>query len=338
VRRAACVLLTLLVGWTQPAGAAEPTPAGPTPIAAEPAPTEPSDDAPSPDDGKPTIRSRVAAVQGHNAAKRFGTAVVLCDQIKKVAEDTYPEVARIVCGQAYLGLGDKLAALGAKDSGRARWQQAAEVDPSLVDSPEFSERLTTGEPPPGSIPPRLTPKPPVKPTEHRPPPSRALPPLPPLARKPPPAPPLPEPPREPTARDGHTFGMGLGAGFDGLGSVLISLMTESQVAVQVSVGLIYPVIDTRARWYGMNTALTPVVGLGMYTPLDNRDLYALGVAEYDALYELGEAIHVDLGAAWTFGDGFDLFAGVAFVTPLDRDNPDTVLLFPQFAVDLVYYF
>ena len=137
----------------------------------------------------------------------------------------------------------------------------------------------------------------------------------------------------------HDFGVGLAAGFDGLGALVFGFFADETITVELSVGLVYPVIDARVRWYGLAAALTPVVGLGMTTPLGSKDYYDLGVERYEALYELGESVHVDLGVAWSPPvTGLDVFVGVAFVTPLDQEDEDTVLFFPQLAAQVMYYF
>src|SRR5690606_11873002 len=95
---------------------------------------------------------------------------------------------------------------------------------------------------------------------------------------------------------------------------------DDTVTVEIAVGLVYPVVDTRLRWYGVRAAFTPVLGVGMTTPLGERDHFGLGLERYDALYDLGESIHVDIGVAWTPVRGLDLFVGAAFVTPLDQKH------------------
>ncbi len=129
-------------------------------------------------------------------------------------------------------------------------------------------------------------------------------------------------------RAGRGLGVGLGVGLGGLASLVVGWMSEGGLSVEVAVGLIYPVLDTRVRWYGVEHALTPVVGLGMLTSLGHEDRLGVDVADLDRLYDLGEHVHVDLGLAWAITREVEVFGGVAFTTSLDRDHVDAVTFFP----------
>lgn len=139
-------------------------------------------------------------------------------------------------------------------------------------------------------------------------------------------------------RRGFGLGMGLGFGFDGGAAVVLSWLGSEQVAVEVAIGVLFPVMDVRVRWLGLRERLTPVVGFGMTTPYGDADRLELGLDMLSSLYALGGSIHVDLGLSWAATGGLELFVGVAFVTPLDRDHPDTVLFFPQLAAQALWYF
>ncbi len=326
-----------------------------TPVAsppqAEPAPTEVAPSPPATDEPTPATQpaaepSPLDRVRKALAMERFGTAVVLCEEMDvrtRVEDASLDQATRTSCGAAYLSLGDKLAAMGSMSGARKRWEQAAEVDPRLLDDAAFSKRMMSGETP-TSPKPTVTPAPaatqtpatgswvsrrtPARPTTQRP---KSKP-------KPRAKPRQRERPDDAGPRYDWGLGVGVGAGFDGVASLILSWMTDETIALELSIGVIYPVADTRVRWYGIRGALTPVLGFGMTTPFGSTDRFGLNAAGFNALYELGESFHIDIGVAWTFAEHVDVFAGLAFVTPFDQDNPDTVVLFPQAALQLSWYF
>lgn len=289
-----------------PAPVAEPAPeADPTPAAAPPPPF---------DAQSPFERMRVAV-----AEERFGAAVVLCEEARRAAGGAGLDLeTRAICARGYVGLGDKLYGVGSLDAARQRWDQAAALDPRLVDDPAFTARLHSSEAP------AKTP--------------RVVPPKAPTA----PATPAPEPEPVRPADAGPRYDRGLGAGlafgFDGVGAVMISWLTDGVIAIDFSVGIVFPVFDIRVRWFGLQEPLTPVLGLGMTVPFGDLNRLGDGLGSFHSLYELGESIHVDIGASWAVTEHLDLFAGVAFVTPVDQSNPDTVLFFPQLAAQIAWYF
>lgn len=295
----------------EPEPAAEP-PLGPSPApptAAQPAPAPTAEPAPP---QTPFEKTRVAVAEG-----RFGAAVVLCDEARRDAGGgvELPLEARAVCARAYVGLGDKLYAVGSRDAARQRWEQGAALDPRLLDDPAFTERLARTE----TAPTPTTPPPPAPPRSTE---------------------PEPEPARPADAgpRWDRGLGAGLSFGFDGVGAVMISWMTDGTIAVDFSVGVVFPVFDVRVRWFGLQKPLTPVLGLGMTIPFGDLNRLGGGLGSFHSLYELGESMHVDIGASWAVTEHLDLFAGVAFVTPVDQSNPDTVIFFPQLATQIVWYF
>lgn len=276
-----------------------------------------------------------ARVDAELDAQRFGNAVVLCELAAK--DDALDLDLRAACGKAYLGLGDKLLAAGSPENARRRFDEAAAIDPRLMDDPEFVRRLTeTTARPPATVPPSpaTTPPPgearPASPAEVRP---RPLP------RKPLP---LPEertgPPPDAGPRWDRDLGLGLSFGFDGLAAATLGWLTDETLLVEVSVGIVYPTADVRVRWLGLRNCVTPYLGLGLLVPFGEKDRMGIDLAGYHSLYELGEAFHVDLGLAYTPVHRLDLFAGVAFMTPLDQDHPDTVLFFPQFSAGAAWFF
>ncbi|MCB9733634.1 MAG: hypothetical protein H6745_13625 [Deltaproteobacteria bacterium] len=211
------------------------------------------------------------------------------------------------------------------DTAKKRWEQAADLDPRLLDDPAFATRMKTGLPPGATPPPKRLPgeNPPKPHHEHT----------------PPPEPPEPTgPPPDAGNRWNRDLGVGLGFGFDGAGSLIVGWMSQERFAIEASVGFLYPVIDMRARWFGLKSDFSPVLGLGMTIPFDSEGRFDVSVGGFDALYALGESIHVDVGLSWAPTRHLDLFAGVAFVTPLDQDNLDTVLFFPQLAFETLWYF
>ena len=133
------------------------------------------------------------------------------------------------------------------------------------------------------------------------------------------------------------MGIGLSGGFDGLLGVVASFLYEEMLSVEVAVGVLFPTIDTRVRFYGMNAAVTPVFGFGMTTPLEGDARFGLDVPGYSALYQLGQTLHVDIGVAWRIWE-LDLFGGMAFITSLDQDDFDRLLFFPQFGAQAQFLF
>jgi len=289
-----------------------------------------------------------AAVRAQLEAERYGSGVVLCEEARRAAGGDVTELtaaARMACGEALLYLGDRLYAIGSESGARQRWEQAAAIDPRLLDDADFLFRMTRGRPPAAyEIPPRRR-EPPSggveadgrdEVREHLPPPG---------------APPgeasaeveadddvLDTLPPAPGPRARRGLGLGVSGGFDGVAGLLVSWMAQEVLAVEVSVGLIYPVVDTRARWYGLRAPVSPILGLGITIPLGREDRFGFELPGYDALYELGDSIHVDIGVAWAATANLELLVAIAFVTPIDQGHLDTVIFFPQLAGQVVYYF
>lgn len=305
-----CAAASALVGATVGTRAAEPEPDDPeTPAPPETSPAE-----------------RLASIEAELAAERYGSAVVLCEEAARLAVLTLE--LRASCGRAYVGLGDKLLAAGSPDNARKRWEEAVAIDPRLIDDPDFVRRLET------TAPPRR------KPSDKPPGAGKASEPKPrPLPKKPLP---LPEerkgPPEDAGPRWDRDLGVGLSFGVDGLVALTVGWLADETLLAEVSFGLVYPAADVRVRWLGMRNCLTPYLGLGMLVPFGEDDRFGVDAAGYDSLYELGEAVHVDVGIAYTPVHRLDLFLGVAFVTPLDQDHPDTVLFFPQVSGGVSWFF
>ena len=263
----------------------------------------------------------------------FGAAVVLCKQALETPDTTTgPGVSatnlelRATCAKAHVGLGDRLRDAGSIANARLRWEEAATLDPRLMDDPDFVKRLTDN---------------PVRPT----PPSQPSPPHTsrPIPRPIPRPPPKPvRPPKVKTAHDGprfdRGFGLGLSFGYDGLASATVSWLTNQHYLVEVAFGIVYPSADVRFRWLGLKHCLTPYLGAGLFVPFGKDDRLGLDIESYESLYELGENFHIDLGLAWMPLEGLDLSAGIAFVTPFDQDHPDTVLFFPQVSGSVTWRF
>ena len=151
--------------------------------------------------------------------------------------------------------------------------------------------------------------------------------------------PVTEPaPRVDGPRGGRTFGVGLSGGYDGALAITLSLLASEHVAVEASIGLLFPTIDARVRVFGFREMFTPVVGLGLVSPLADEARFGLKLDTYRELYELGQLLHVDVGVSFAYGDYLDVFAGVAFVTSLNQNDPDRVLFFPQLAIQALAYF
>ena len=284
-------------------------------------------------------------------ADQPGSATVLCAD----APGPLAGGDRQTCAQAHLALGDRLAGLGALDAARRHWRVAVDLDPSLVEDPELRQRLapavTPPPPPPEEADPALVPHTEADPGAD----TAKPPPLPSQPAAPPPLP-LPQETSAPSALDeaagvdvasimepggpraGRGLGLGLGLGFDGLLAVTAAWMVEEIVSLEVSVGLIFPTLDTRVRLYGFRSSFTPVFGVGLTHPFDDDDHFGASIPEYEHLYTLGPSVHFDLGLSWAPVPQVDVFAGAAFVTTLDGKHPDQIFFFPQFAVQALYYF
>jgi hypothetical protein len=270
-----------------------------------------------------TPDERQAQIDAELRAEHYGTAVVLCEQTAKEMELTLE--LRAACAKAYVGLGDRLLASGSAENARRRWDEAAAIDPRLMDDPEFVKRLAGA---PKSVAPDRKPG-------DGPAPVRRLPPK----KKPPPR---PEPrtgmPKNAGPRWDRDLGLGLSFGHDGLVALNIGWLTDETVLVEVTFGIVYPTADVRVRWLGIRHCLTPFAGLGLLVPFGESGRLGLDVSGYESLYELGEAFHVDLGLAYTPVHRLDLFAGISFLTPFDQDHPDTVLFFPQLTAGASWFF
>jgi hypothetical protein len=230
-----------------------------------------------------------------------------------------PAVAN-TCADIWLRVGDKSAVKGEVAKAHDAWSRALLYRPGLKEDFLFVSRLKA----------HPVPEPTVKlPTEDK---GVAV---------------LPKPGKKVKARPevveplgprgGKIFGLGLGGGFDGLVSVVASFVYRERLAVEVSVGLLFPTIDTRVRYFGMKSALTPVVGFGMTTPLSSDARFELDVPGYTALYRLGQTVHVDVGLSWLVWE-MDLFAGMVFITSLDQEHLDRLLFFPQFGLQAQFLF
>ncbi|MGM0577763.1 MAG: hypothetical protein ACQEXJ_18695 [Myxococcota bacterium] len=291
--------------------------------AAEPE-SQPEDESEEPGWARPRV-DRVGELLAHGEP---GAAVVQCDELRAEAERsdrTPPLPAREACARAHLALADLLDDLGDVDEARANLHRAASWDPRLLDDPDFVDRMKHTRPRREVAPAPPPPRP--RPTRRRPPPVSE------------PAPDSePDRARSPGPRAGRTVGVGLSGGFDGLLGLAVGWMYEELLSVEVGVGVLHPVLDSRIRLYGMRHRLTPVVGLGMTTPLAASGRFGVDAGPYEELYDLGETVHVDVGLSWAPVGGLDLFAGLVFVTTVDQEHPDRLFFFPQVAAQALWYF
>ncbi len=274
--------------------------------------------------GPPVDVGDVAELDLALAEGRLGGAAIKCEELK--TRGVMSLEVRDRCGRVLLGLGDRLSEAGSKANARARWEEAATYDPRLLDDSGYLARLKNGTPPSVAI---GTPPVTVGPKVSEVPLSEAK-------------PPAPKPPKIPGPGAGprwdRGFGMGMSFGFDGLLAATLGWLTDETFLVEVSFGIAYPATDVRFRWLGLRNCLTPFLGAGILVPFGQDDRLGLDIAAYDNLYELGESFHVDVGLAYMPVIGLDLHAGVSFLTPMDRDHPDTVLFFPQFMAGASWYF
>jgi hypothetical protein len=115
-------------------------------------------------------------------------------------------------------------------------------------------------------------------------------------------------------------------------------MHDEFISLEASVGLIFPTLDARIRFFGMRTLVTPVFGVGMLTPLGETDHYDADIqAGFPDLYGHGAAVHVDLGLSYAPWRVLDLYAGVSFLTTLDGEV-EMLLFFPHWSAQAVLYF
>lgn len=255
--------------------------------------------------------------------QQFGAAVVRCTEALRL-EDADQDL-KATCAKAHVGLGDRLLAAGSPANARLRWEEAASLDPRLMDDPDFVKRLTEAPTRPSTSTPNTTPggaRPILRPIEK------------PIKKERP----IPVATADDGPRFGLGFGLGLSFGFDGLASATLSWLTDQRFLVEVAFGIVYPSADVRFRWFGLKHCVTPYLGFGLFVPFGQNDRLGLDLASYESLYELGENFHLDLGLTWMPTRGLDLSAGVAFVTPFDQDHPDTVLFFPQLSASATWRF
>lgn len=283
----------------------------------------------------PDIKSELTALL---EKAQFGAAVVRCNEVLKAPELDLE--LKALCAKAHVGLGDRLLAAGSPVNARTRWEEAASLDPRLMDDEDFVKRLTETptRPAPGSTGTAGTagsPDPTGPTTGARPIPR----PIPrPFDKPPKKERPIPVPTAEDGPRFGMGFGMGLSFGFDGLASATLSWLTDQRYLVEVAFGIVYPSADVRFRWFGLKHCVTPYLGFGLFVPFGQDDRLGLDLSSYESLYELGENFHLDLGVTWMPTLGLDLSAGIAFVTPFDQDHPDSVLFFPQVSGSVTWRF
>lgn len=271
-----------------------------------------------------------ATLEGLIEGEQHAAAVERCRRQEGESLGLTPVEARL-CAQANLALGDRLHLIGLKTKARGFWLKASKLDLSLLDQADFLARLRPSEPPAAPAqPPVTTASPQV--TAPTPLASGRGAPAETTATK------TSEPETSPVLgpRGARRLHLGLGAGFDGLGSVHVGWCHAERVILETSVGWVFPVIDTRLRVLGFKRALTPFVGFGVTTPLSRQDTLGADLPSYEALMELGQSVHVDLGLAWLFHERIEAFAGVAFVTTLDSTDPNQIVFFPQAAGQLSF--
>ncbi|MFO0748970.1 MAG: hypothetical protein U1F43_25385 [Myxococcota bacterium] len=276
------------------------------------------------------------AIATEYSGGRIGSAVVLCEEAER-AQKLSDDATKQTCAQAMVVVGDKLLAAGSPENAKKRWLQAASLDPRLLDDPAFAKKLASvpvdvkppDVKPPDVKPPDVTP-PDIKPPDIKPP---EVKPLKPVVVAPPKG-----PPGDAGPRWSRSLGLGLSVGFDGVLAADVGWLVDEQWLVEVALGIIYPTADVRFRWLGLKRCLTPYVGAGLIVPFGATDRFDLDIGSFRALYELGEALHIDIGLAYTPVHRLDIYLGIAFLTPFDQDHPDTVMFFPQLSGGVSWYF
>ena len=294
--------------------------------------------------------TRFQQVRSMIDAARTEDAVLLCDRLLKTVNAAPPsDSLRQICAHALTTHGDRIYALGSLREAKLLWGRACALQPALNLVPAMAVRrnlLDTKTALPamrapvepageaqGSTAPPLAPCPVCPKCEPSPPVKQACP-------EPPPCPTAtsPEATSEPGPRAERGLGIGLGFGYDGLTSLVIGWMHEEFLSIEASVGLIFPTLDARVRFFGLKTLVTPVFGVGMLTPLGEADYFDADIqGGFPELYGHGTAVHVDLGVSYAPWPVLDLYAGVSFMTTLDGEV-EMLLFFPHWSVQSVLYF
>ena len=279
-------------------------------------------------------------------AKRYGLAVAVCDDLSLGNKSVLADATISLCAKAHQGLAEAFAKRQLMSEAQRHWQRAAVLERSLTAAPvgtqEVQPHATASAM--ATNPGPSDPSPPERgPTDRM---SSPYDPSPRRAPKTPPAQLEIATEKQvvvfsdlaPGPRHDRTFGIGLSGGFDGILAITVAVLAHEYLAIEASVGILYPTIDARLRWHGLRSTLSPVLGLGVTTPLGGRERFALEIGGYRDLYQLGQTVHLDIGLSLAIGDYVDIFAGVALLTTLDQDHPDRLLFFPQAAVQTLCYF
>jgi hypothetical protein len=293
-------------------------------------------------------------IEAAMSARDYPTAVRLCEaELARlhVATTQPDDGLRRICAQGLVALGDRLATKGTTDAmmqARSRWRQALILLPSVDSDGTLQSRLAASPSTDDPLDGLAWPEPEVTGAtkngdsdalDHIAWPEPGQPRTAPEASVPPPAQEVPPPPKRPEgARAGRLPGVGISAGFDGLMAGVVSYMWDEMIAIDVSVGLLFPTLDVRFRYYGMRDMVSPVVGVGVTVPFGRDARFDLDVPEYADLYRLGETFHVDIGIGIAPDPHVEIFAGVALVTTLDQETLDRLILFPQVAAQVIAYF
>lgn len=257
------------------------------------------------------------------------------------------EAMRHACAMAYIAHGDRIYALGSVEPAIALWKRAKSLHPPLGEDPALATRLNVLQR--GEALPALAAA--MRPSLKEATPAARVPcpacPQCPKLTAPPPCPKAPPCPKgvstaqadsPPGPRAGRSLGVGFGFGYDGLASLVLSWMHDEFLAIEASVGAIFPTLDARVRFYGMRTPVTPVLGVGMLTPFGSTDYFDAEIeAGFPELYGHGAAIHVDLGVSYAPWPALDIYAGVSFLTTLDGEV-EMLVFFPHWAVQTMFYF
>ena len=64
-------------------------------------------------------------------------------------------------------------------------------------------------------------------------------------------------------------------------------------------GVLFPAIDTRLRFFGPTGSVAPLMGLGVMTPFQDRPVTPLNPdLGLSSLFDYGTAVHVDIGLSY----------------------------------------
>lgn len=144
--------------------------------------------------------------------------------------------------------------------------------------------------------------------------------------------------RPKTNRKSGDFGIGILGNIEGLQSIGASYFLDDNIAAFANVGIYFNTITLEIAWLSHDLALTPLLGAGVNIVADNKQRFGKSSARYKELYRLGTSANIRLGGAYRAFEGLDLQLSMVLITPINQDDPDSVVMFPELSFGLYYYF